>query len=130
MSQLLLEKTVTMLYNPCESAPFYIQIDKYNKDIGLLSFVDKNTNLIMPIPENIEVFSMKEKKMTHPVAQDSEKAIMKHEDVLGIKYEQENKIEKVANKPCFKIVSQKHYVVLWDNRKIFEMKPLYGWSIH
>jgi hypothetical protein len=116
MTQLLLEKVETMLFNACENAPFYIQIDKYTNCIGLLSFVDKETNLIGPIPENIEVYTMKQKEI--PVAQRFEK-----------EYEQENKIEKLANKPCFKIVTQKHYVILWDNHKIFEMKPLCGWSI-
>jgi hypothetical protein len=114
MTQLLLEKVETILYDACDNAPFYVQIDKYNKVIGLLSFVDKNTNNIIPIPDNIEVCAIKNKRK------------MTNESVYGLP---ENKIEKVANKPCFTIITHKHYVVLWENKKILELKPIVGWTL-
>jgi peroxiredoxin len=116
MSQILLEKTETMLYNACEEAPFYIQIDKYNKEIGLLSFVDKETNLIIPVPE--------EDVMVCTIAAPS---FNKETKKWETPQETRTLLEKLPNKPCFKIVTQKHYAVMWKNRQIMELKPIHGW---
>jgi hypothetical protein len=126
MTQLLLEKVETILYDACDNAPFFVQIDKYNKVIGLLSFVDKNTNNIIPIPDNIEVCAIKNKRKLTNESTNELTNESTNESVYGLP---ENKIEKVANKPCFTIITHKHYVVLWENKKILELKPIVGWTL-